>query len=417
MRVIGSILLISGSCIGAGMLGLPVVAGLSGFIPGTLFFWLIWAYLLITSLLLLEAYLWYPQQPVNLITVAKNTVGEFGKWLAIVSFILLFYLLMIAYLNKGGQLVQLALEQIVVSLGLAIMPPIMLPNWLGSLLLTIITTILVTIGTKQVDIFNRAGMLGLLVIYITLLSLTPKHASVDVFVYQDYSTFLFVVPFLIVSFGFHNMVPTIKDYLRGDKQRIVTAIIIGSFIPLLVYLFWNLAVLLVVPLQGEHSLITAYKLGQIATEPLAKITKTSSLAVLSQWFAFFAIITSIFGQALSVVDFLADAIKTKFIHARWHYVLLFFVPCFVLSQLKTNVFFTALEYAGGLSAMLLFGFMPGLIVWRGRYKLRLVSSYIVPGGKPLLIVIMFAGMFIFLLEISKLLGIIDLTPSIITQTQ
>lgn len=404
MRTLGSILLISGSCIGAGMLGLPVISGLSGFIPAVIFFLIAWSYMLFTGLLLVEANLWYPNKKINLITLTDNTLGKYGKWLVIVLFLFLFYLLMVAYLAKGGQLVQFAIESAT---------NLNLPDYLGAVLLALFTMALVIVGTKQVDIVNRAGMLGLFITYIFLMTVTFDSAEHDIFKHKNYDSFLFMVPFLVVSFGFHNMVSTIKDYLQSDEKRILSAIRVGSCIPLLIYLLWVFAVLLVVPLKGEVSIISAYKLKQIATEPLALITSSRSLSSLSYTFAFFAIITSIFGQALSVVDFLKDAFSNKVINKRWHYVAIFFLPCLLLSQLDTGVFFKALEYAGGLAVSILFGVLPALIVWQGRYCKKMHSNYVVFGGKLMLLVIIFFGIFMFSIELAKVLSLIDLTPNIV----
>ena len=63
--VLGGMLLIAGSCIGAGMLGLPIVTGISGFLPSLALFFCGWLFMTATALLLVEVNGWFSRQ-VNL---------------------------------------------------------------------------------------------------------------------------------------------------------------------------------------------------------------------------------------------------------------------------------------------------------------------------------------------------------------
>ena len=57
--ILGGMLLITGSCIGAGMLGLPILTGLAGFYPTLVMFFLAWAFMTTTALLLVEVNGWH----------------------------------------------------------------------------------------------------------------------------------------------------------------------------------------------------------------------------------------------------------------------------------------------------------------------------------------------------------------------
>nr|NGX29103.1 Tyrosine-specific transport protein [Candidatus Anoxychlamydiales bacterium] len=54
-KFLGSVLLISGTTIGAGMLGLPVMTGFAGFFPTLALLFFFWLYMLVTAFLYLEA--------------------------------------------------------------------------------------------------------------------------------------------------------------------------------------------------------------------------------------------------------------------------------------------------------------------------------------------------------------------------
>jgi tyrosine-specific transport protein len=58
-----------------------------------------------------------------------------------------------------------------------------------------------------------------------------------------------------------------------------------------------------------------------------------------------------------------------------------------------NMFLAALNYAGAFGAVVLFGILPALMAWCGRYRQGLSGTFRVVGGKVTLVaVIIFAFM-------------------------
>src|ERR1700733_232103 len=100
----GAILLISGCCIGAGMLGLPVLSALAGFVPSLCMFLLSWLFMTATALLLLEVNLQFKEE-VNIVSMAEKTLGLPGKLAAWGCFLFLFYAIGVAYLAGSGDLI------------------------------------------------------------------------------------------------------------------------------------------------------------------------------------------------------------------------------------------------------------------------------------------------------------------------
>ena len=103
-HIFGAILLVAGCCIGAGMLGLPVLTSVAGFKPSLLMFFLSWLFMFCTGLLLLEANLFFKDE-VNIVSMAERTLGTFGKISAWLIFGFLFYCLLVAYISGSGSLV------------------------------------------------------------------------------------------------------------------------------------------------------------------------------------------------------------------------------------------------------------------------------------------------------------------------
>ena len=125
------------------------------------------------------------------------------------------------------------------------------------------------------------------------------------------------MPILITSFGFHVVIPSLVTYNQNNVRAVVWAIVIGSLLPLMVYLIWLAGVLGIIPLVGEVSFsqilqdaITRHEgdvglllisLGNIVHNPL--------ISAAMNFFTHLAITTSFLGVGLALFDFLLDVRK------------------------------------------------------------------------------------------------------------
>ncbi|GAH02366.1 unnamed protein product, partial [marine sediment metagenome] len=80
-KVLGSILLVAGTSIGAGMLALPVITATSGFFYSMLLLAVCWVFMVLTGLLVLEVNLNLGVSN-SYISMAKATLGPWGNRLA-----------------------------------------------------------------------------------------------------------------------------------------------------------------------------------------------------------------------------------------------------------------------------------------------------------------------------------------------
>jgi tyrosine-specific transport protein len=139
----------------------------------------------------------------------------------------------------------------------------------------------------------------------------------------------------------------------------------------------------------------ALNAGALVTHTLKESAGMSMITTIAQYFALFAIITSFLGVALSFVDFLSDGCKIKKEGSGTLIIcLMTFVPPLLFAIAYPHVFETALQYAGGFGAVILFGVLPSLMVWRGRDK-HPMHKPLVPGGKATLIAVMAFAWLIF----------------------
>lgn len=385
-NLIGGILLVAGCCIGAGMLGLPVLSAQAGFVPSIAIFIICWLFMVTTGLLLLEVNLWYGGG-ISLITMAGRTLGRPGKVVSWLVFLFLFYSLMVAYVAASGSLITDFIRE-----GMGY-------DWhqgFGGLLFCFLFGVLLYLGTGAVDWFNRLLMLGLVISYVSLVVVGASHVNRELLAHRDWTSVTLVIPAMIVSFGFHNLVPSLTNYFHGHEKSLKWSIILGSAIPLFIYLIWEWIILGIVPLQDFKA---ALDQGEIATDALKNAVGASWVVDVAQAFAFFAIVTSFLSVALSFVDFLADGLNIKKTpQGKVILALLVLVPPFLCALLYPTIFLLALNTAGGFGAVILFGILPALMVWKGRYTQQLNKPQLVPGGKPLLILILLFSTWIVALQ-------------------
>lgn len=388
----GGILLITGCCIGAGMLGLPVLSSVAGFKPSVVMFIISWLFMSCTALLLLEVNLWFDEE-VSLVSMADRTLGIFGKVVAWICFLFLFYALGVAYIAGSGELISdFTLDLIGINI----------PKWGGSLALCIFFAIFLYLGTRAVDLFNRLLMLGLAIAYVLLVFIGIPHVNSEYLQYRQWSLAPFVLPVMMISFGFHNLIPSLTAYLKRDRKRLRITVLIGSSLPLLIYIIWEWLILGLVPMEGERGFLHALKQGDMATHVLRSATNSVWIIDVAQYFAFFAILTSFLGNSLSFVHFLSDGFKIKRTPmAKIFLCALVIVPPFIFALDFPRVFLSALNYAGAYGAMTLFGLLPVGMVWAGRYYRNQKGDHLVPGGKATLIVISLLALTVMLLQITQ----------------
>lgn len=397
-KVLGGTLLVSGTTIGAAMLALPVATGLAGFVPTLCLLIIYWCYMTYTAFLMLEVNLALGQN-INLITMARRTLGRAGEILSWVTYLFLLYLLTTAYLAGGGPI----LADFVYTLtGFAI------PPWIGALPLLFIFGFFVYEGTKYVDLVNRLMMTGLVAAYVVMVAFLMPHIELEYLSYANWESSLLAVSLVSTSFGFHIIIPTLTTYMRGNVKQLKKSILIGSIIPILVYILWEAIILGVIPVMGECGILEGYQAGYNGAKLLTCKLGHSWIALVAQSFSFFAIITSFLGVTLSLTDFLADGFQIKKTHmGRLILFALTFLPPLGFILTYPHAFLTALEFAGAFGVVILLGLLPALMVWSARYRKGIPSPITVPGGKIVLGAVVLFSVIVIGIEVAHQAGLIE----------
>lgn len=371
----GGTLLIAGTCIGGGMLALPVLTCLGGFVPSLLIFFLCWLFMACTGLLFLELSLW-TKKDANIITMAETTLGKPGKFLAWGLYLFLFYCLILAYLVGCGSLIVEALNNNV-------------PDWVGPLIFVLIFAPIIYAGTWLVGKVNIYLMFLLALLYVSFIAFGLPYVDLNNFRHMDWGLSWLALPISFTAFAYQGTVPTLISYLDRDIKKIRLAIVIGSFIPLVAYIIWQTLIFGIIPVYGPGCLAEALEKGKNAVYPLKNFLNNPYIYLIGQCFAFIALLTSFFGVSLGLIDFLADGLHLKKDNkGKLIICSLIFIPTLILGITYPHSFLIALDFAGGFGCAMLLGLMPILMVWFGRYRLGFKSEFSLPGGKITLFILL-----------------------------
>jgi tyrosine-specific transport protein len=391
--LLGGVLLITGSCVGAGMLALPILSGLAGFFPSVTMFLCAWAFMTATGLLMVEVNGWFKGRA-NIISMAGHSLGKWGRFLGWTLYLFLFYSLLVAYISAVGSLASTYLETYFSWKA---------PSWFGSFFFVLLFGTVAYLGTRTVDHWNRVLMVGKIMCYVLMVVIGFDYLQPHLLARSEASFAFFSLPALIVAFGYHNMIPTLTSYMQGDLKKVRLTILIGSLFALVIYLIWNLVVLGIVPAEGEWGLIQSWRLGRQASDAVTGIVGVSWLSQFAEGLALFSLLTSFMAQTLALVHFLADGFKVQ--REKQESIslcMLALLPPLLCSLIYPQLFILALNFAGGICAVILFGILPVLMVWTGRYIKKVPSPYQVFGGRPLLVAVFLFAIFILFFQISSM---------------
>ena len=369
-RLLGGIFLIAGTCIGVGMLAMPVAIAPAGFIASFILLIVCWFVMYISGLLVLEANLWL-ETDTNFISMTKATLGKAGEIVAWICYLLLLYSLVAAHLDAGAHLILAACHSLF---------NLTLPLWAGSLPWVFVIGLIIFSGAAGVDGLNRLLMLGLIASFVSLISLTVPHINSSYFEASHPGLLFFALPILTTAFGYQVIVPTLRHYLHSNVKQLRRCLLLGSLIPLFVYELWLTNVLGVIPLSELLVILHSGEPALGLPNTLAYIIHNQHIILGARAFVFFALTVSFLGITLSLFDFLADGFHVhKTAKGRFALAILTLIPPLIFTYFYPKSFIMALSYAGVLVAVLT-GILPVCIVWVGRRTRPVQMHYRVFGG-------------------------------------
>ncbi|HDH0734116.1 TPA: tyrosine transporter TyrP [Klebsiella oxytoca] len=396
-RTLGSILIVAGTTIGAGMLAMPLASAGVGFGVTLALLITLWALMCYTALLLLEVYQHVPAD-MGLGSLAARYLGRYGQWATGFCMLFLLYALTAAYISGAGELLASSLNQWL---------DWTLPPAAGVLIFTAIGGTVVCIGTSLVDLFNRFLFSAKIIFLAIMLALLLPHIhQINLLTLPlQQGLALSAIPVIFTSFGFHGSIPSIVSYLGGDIRKLRRVFIIGSFIPLVAYIFWQRATLGSIDSPAFTALLAQNAGLNGLLEAIREVVASSHVELAVHLFADLALATSFLGVALGLFDYLADLFQRQnSAGGRLQSGLITFLPPLAFALFYPRGFVMALGYAGVALAVLAL-MLPSLLVMKSRQQ-HPDAPWRVAGGSAALWLVLLCGIAIVVIQFAIVAGLL-----------
>lgn len=273
-KLLKAIAVLVGTTIGAGIYGLPYVVARVGFPLGVL-------YLLILGLMTLLLNLVYGEVILRtegdhqLTGYGEIYLGRGGKFLALVAMLIGLYGALLAYLIKIGDF-------------LALLTGLPAPIFF-SLLFFVFGAAAIFLGLRAVSWIDLifVVMIQLLILLIALLGLPHLSISNYQLTISNLTINNLFLPYGVILFALagSSAIPEVEEVLRSQHHNLLKAIVIGTIIPILVYLVFAAVI---VGISGNATSDDAFS-GLLAFLPSWIVKIGALLGILTMSTSFFTL--------------------------------------------------------------------------------------------------------------------------------
>jgi tyrosine-specific transport protein len=351
-------LLVSGNLIGAGILGIPISAGLDGFGPSILAMIVYGSAMFFTAYVISVEVCETKEVTFNYPSLYQKYLKDFGKWIAIATNMLILYGLLVAYITGGSQIISSLFGDKV-------------PIVYIQIIFFVIVTILTLAGVEIVRKYNMLLMIFLWGAFAFLVFMGQYKVVPARLTYTDWYFLPAALPIILTSFHFHNIIPTISKRMNWHLKYICIAMITGMVIGFVMNALWLETGVGMLPLnEGKHSILYTYLNGLPITVQIFAIIKSKAFIAASFAFALLAIMTSYFANGIGLLDFSVDLTYSVFgKHNKILTILVTFLPPFLISIIYPSIFLKSINIVGGIGIVILFGILPCFIAFIKMKKL------------------------------------------------
>ncbi|GIU11162.1 high affinity tryptophan transporter Mtr [Shewanella sp. c952] len=383
--LLGGAMIIAGTTVGAGMFSLPVVGAGMWFGYSMLMLVGIWFCMLVSGLMLLETNLHF-EPGSSFDTLTKTTLGQFWRIVNGLSIAFVLYILTYAYISGGSSIVNHSLEGIGISL----------PQSVAGLVFAAVLATIVIISTKAVDRITTIMLGGMIItFFLAVGNLLIDVDTTKLFVPDgdtSYAPYLLAaLPFGLASFGYHGNVPSLVKYYGNQPKTIIKALFIGTFIALVIYSCWLVATMGNIPRSQFVDIIAQGGNMGVLVGALSEVIANSWLNTMLTLFANLAVASSFLGVTLGLFDYLADLFGfDESRQGRLKTAAVTFIPPTILGILFPNGFLIAIGFAA-LAATIWAAIVPAMMAYKSRKIFADSEGFRVPGGTPLIAVVIVFG--------------------------
>lgn len=357
-NILGPIFIVAGTTIGAGMLAMPLTSSSAGFLWTSLYLVFLWIGMLSSALLTVELNL-ANKETLTIYGLSQKYLNKLGGTLGSLSLMLLFVSLLAAYASGGSSILYEFFDQKFDTHTLTILFVILFGGW-------------ITISMKSADYINRLLFIAMIVGFVIIMGSLSSEISIGYLSRKEPFSLshLSMIPVLFTTLGVHGSIPSIMKYVGQDRSKIYKIFIIGSGVPLFIYMCWQAIALGIIPLTGDNSFETIQQSENALGTFVAILgTQSSNTAFefLTEFFTFFAISTSFLGVGISLFDFYGEVFGKTFGKHRITLSMMTFVPSLIIALYVPHAFIFALEFAA-LALAVLAILLPCVILYKMHKK-------------------------------------------------
>ncbi|KAM0010072.1 putative amino acid/polyamine transporter 2 [Helianthus debilis subsp. tardiflorus] len=194
--VTGSVLLVAGTTVGAGILAIPAVTQESGFLAAAVTCILCWIYMVVTGLLIAEVNVKTMCElgsgGVSLVSMATRTLGAVGVQIACWSYIFIHYALLVAYVARSSDILTDILG---------------IPVWECASLFSLLFGSICYFGSQQlIGAVNGVLVLGIIISFAALVAAAGGDLHWDALLETNLQAIPASIPIIALSFVYQPIV-------------------------------------------------------------------------------------------------------------------------------------------------------------------------------------------------------------------
>ncbi|MBD3310393.1 hypothetical protein GF351_04190 [Candidatus Woesearchaeota archaeon] len=372
-----------GTVIGAGILGIPYVVAKAGLVTGIIDIVLIGLAVLCMNLFLGEVTL-RTKGNHQLTGYATIYLGRWGRRLAAFAMIFGIYGALIAYLIKEGEFFQ-----VLTGIGSPIV-------W--SLMFFVAVSMLIYRGLKAVG-NSELYMVGFVLVVVLLISVL-SFGWIDTENLTGFYPARLFVPYGVVLFAFLGSaaIPELREELVLHREKMKKAIMIGSIIPMLVYILFATVV---VGVTGAENITEEAIIG------LGEVMGQNML-----------LFGTVFGMLTMATSFLALGLALKEMYMYDYHLkpfrstlLTVMVPLLITIAITlvgiTNAFFRVIDITGVVSGGLT-GILAVLMLWKSKKVCERKPEFSIKRHRMVGLILIMVFVFGMIYKLGEILGLISL---------
>ncbi|MEW5896379.1 MAG: aromatic amino acid transport family protein [Nanoarchaeota archaeon] len=332
-----------GTIIGAGVLAIPYVVAKSGFLLGLLMILFIGGAFVLLNLSTGEIVLRTKGQH-QLTGYVGKYLGPWGKKLMTLSMSLGIYGALTAYLIGEGQVLKALFGG---------------PSIIYSLLFFALVAVIVYRGVKAT---GKAELIIICLLFVVVFLIGIfSFRQINPANFTTFNPAHFFLPYGVILFAFVGTaaIPELQEELENEKKKMKTALIVGSLIPIVLYIIFTVVVIGLVGLDNFELLQPNERIATVALSAYAH----PLLGFLANIFAAFSMLTTFLALGTALTEMYAYDYR---LNRKLAFALVMVVPLIIaLSGLATFIAILGFIGAvvGGLDGILIV-----LALWKAKKK-------------------------------------------------